>query len=122
MNRNAIVLFLSVALIGSVVGYLFLSKEEAPEPAEKSFSLVVEGKKIVSGETTMRVAQGDRVTFTITADEKEEFHVHGYDASVDLEPGIPATLTLVANDTGRFLIELEESKAEIGALEVIPGL
>lgn len=60
------------------------------------------------------------VRITITADEDEEFHVHGYDESVQLTAGEPAELTFMAGASGRFPIELEESKTELGALEVQP--
>jgi len=66
------------------------------------------------------VNQGDEITIKITSDEAEEFHVHAYDNSVELEPNKQATLTFTTNLSGRFPFELEKSKTEIGALEVQP--
>ncbi len=84
------------------------------------FELEIKGKKLVSGLATIKVNQGDEVTIKITSDEIEEFHVHAYDNSVELEPGKQATLTFKANLSGRFPFELENSKTEVGALEVQP--
>jgi len=86
----------------------------------KTFELVVENKKLVSGPETIKVTQGDQVEIKITADEIEELHIHGYDESVELESNKQATLSFVANTSGRFDFELEKSKTDLGALEVQP--
>lgn len=91
-----------------------------PESKVKIFELVIKGKKLVSGLETITVTQDDEVVIKITADEPEEFHLHGYDKSVDLEKDKQAQLNFTANLTGRFVYELEQSKTDIGALEVQP--
>lgn len=96
------------------------SESPAPESNVKTFELVIAGKKIVTGLETLKVTQGDEVTIKITADENEEFHVHAYDNSVELEKDKQAELSFVANLAGRFSFELEKSKTELGALEVVP--
>ncbi len=95
------------------------NQDSANEDAN-TFNIVIKEKKIVSGPTTIKVNQGDEITINITADEAEEFHVHAYDNSVELEPNKEATLTFTANLSGRFPFELEQSKTEIGAIEVQP--
>lgn len=90
------------------------------DSAQRTYELVIKGKKIVSGPETIQVVQGDEVTIKITSDEAEEFHVHGYDKSVELQPNQQATLTFRANISGRFDFELEQSKMDLGALEVQP--
>ncbi len=86
----------------------------------KTFELVIRGKKLVSGPETLSVKEGETVTIKITSDEPEEFHLHGYDRSVDLEKNQQIEMSFVANLTGRFEYELEKSKIAIGALEVLP--
>ena len=93
---------------------------ESASPSQKTFELVVEGKKLVSGPQTINVTEGDNVTIKITSDQEEELHIHGYDSSVDLQKDIQAHLSFTANITGRFIYELEKSETEIGALEVLP--
>ncbi len=90
------------------------------EKSTKTFELVIKNKKLVSGSSTLTATEGDSVIIKITSDIAEEFHLHGYDKSVELEPGKQAELAVTANLTGRFPFELEQSKTEIGALEVHP--
>ena len=91
-----------------------------PSSMIKTFDLVVKGKKLVSGPDTLTVTEGDEVLINITSDEDEEFHLHGYDKSVDLQASSSAQLKFSANLTGRFPYELEKSKTAIGVLEVQP--
>jgi len=139
MNTKSIIfLVLAVTVLGGLF-FVFKPQEQTQNPSGnqnvtpteatfspsseskvKTFELVIVGKKIVSGPATIQVTEGDEITIKITSDEAEEFHVHAYDNSVELEPGIQATLTFTANLTGRFPFELEESKTDLGALEVLP--
>lgn len=96
------------------------TKEELDQLMQNTFEIVIQNKKIVSGQTTIKVNQGDDITIKISADEAEEFHVHAYDESVELEGGKLATLTFNAKLSGRFPFELEKSKTELGVLEVQP--
>lgn len=87
----------------------------------KTFDLTVTGKKIVSGPQILAANQGDTVTINITdTDEGEELHLHGYDKMVEFKKGEKATITFVASASGRFPFELEQSKTDLGALEVQP--
>lgn len=86
----------------------------------KSFNLVVKNNKLVSGPESLQVTQGDTVTINITADVDGELHLHGYDKAVEFKANQPSSLTISANITGRFPYELEDTKTEIGALEVLP--
>lgn len=100
-----------------------ISTVQSPSPTpemNKTFDLVVSGKKLMSGPETIKVTEGDEVVIKITSDEPEEFHVHGYDKFVDLEKDVPKELKFIANLTGRFIFELEESKTDLGAIEVSP--
>lgn len=86
----------------------------------KKFNLSLKGKKLVSGPEILQVNQGDQVEITITSDQPEELHLHGYDKSVEFQKDLPATLSFTANISGHFEYELENVGIEIGALEVQP--
>lgn len=126
MNKNNFWLGLTGVLV--LAGLFFLVKPKTPPstsssqniPQAKIFNLVIQNKKLVSGAGTLQVNEGDQVTINVTSDEADELHVHGYDKSVDLEASKSAQLMFSANLTGRFPYELENSKTEIGALEVQP--
>lgn len=89
-------------------------------PTLRSFDLVIKEKKLVSGSEVMRVKEGEEVVIKISGDETEELHLHGYDNSVEFEPGKTEELKFAATLTGRFILELEKSKTDIGVLEVLP--
>lgn len=86
---------------------------------KRTFNLVVKNKKL-TGQTTLSAKQGDTVTFNVASDVAEELHLHGYDKHVDLEPGKTVSMTFTANLTGRFPFELEQTKTDLGVLEVQP--
>lgn len=92
----------------------------ASEQVVQTFNLVIKGKKLISGPKTIVLKEGDKVKITITADEAEEWHLHGYDKMVVLEKDKPAQIAFTANLTGRFIYELERSSTEIGTIEVRP--
>lgn len=92
----------------------------SPQDNSKSFDLVINNKKISKGSETIKVTQGDDVIINITSDEPEELHLHGYDVSVQFEKDQAVQLKFNANLSGRFPFELENSKVELGAVEVSP--
>lgn len=121
MNKKFI--FLAVAVL-VLIGLLFLfqpkSNPKTATPAPRSFELVVQNKKIVSGLSEIKVNEGDQVILKITSDVGEEFHLHGYDKAVELEKGKTVELSFAANLTGSFPFELEQSKTDLGTVEVSP--
>lgn len=120
-------LFIVLALIVLAIGFFSSGKTTPQTPPAKqvkqkvqSFNLVVKDNKLVSGPSVLKANQGDIVEITITADVDGELHLHGYDKHVDFKKDKPAVLGLTANISGRFPYELEDTKTEIGALEVQP--
>ncbi len=91
---------------------------QSPQP--RAFDLVVKQQKLVSGPAVIQVREGDAVVLTVTSDQADELHLHGYDRHVHLKPGAPATLKFTADKTGRFEYELHKAQLELGALEVRP--
>ncbi len=119
-TKSILVIIVLVALLCGAWYYLCGTTGPASEPSAKEFTLKVANKKLVSGPDILTAKVGDTVTIKITSDIEEELHLHGYDKSVDLSPNQEATLSFVADASGRFPYELEKSKTEIGALEVQP--
>ncbi len=125
--KNSFLLALSVLLL--LGGLFFILKPKTQtnisipsasiEP-NSTFELVVKDRKLVTGPETLSVKEGQEVTIKITVDEDEELHVHGYDKSINLMKDVPGELKFTANLTGRFPYELEDSKTELGNLEVSP--
>lgn len=90
------------------------------QPQKKEFKLILKDGKLIAGPLVLMVQKGTDVTITIESDQEEEFHLHGYDKSIELKKDIPAKLTFTADKTGRFTYELEKAQTELGALEVLP--
>lgn len=107
--------------------FMFLRPEslnqynEAPSEVskEKVFSILVSNKQVTGG-SVLKVNQGDSVTIKVTSDVSDELHIHGYDKSLDLEKWIEGSVSFVADTTGRFEFELEDSGLDLGVLEVTP--
>jgi hypothetical protein len=77
---------------------------------------VTEGRRPVTGR--VKVRRGGTVRITVTGDAADEFHLHGYDETLALRPGRPATLRLVAGIPGVFEAELHHSGARVFELQV----
>jgi FtsP/CotA-like multicopper oxidase with cupredoxin domain len=83
---------------------------------DRTFEVIVTGNKM--SPSTLSVNQGDKVTINVTADKKEEIHLHGYDIHFEIEKaGDKVTKTFTADKTGEFTIEIEGG-AELGKLKV----
>lgn len=68
----------------------------------------------------VRVQEGQKVVIKATADVADEIHLHGYDLSKEAEANEQITIEFTADKTGRFPIELEKLKKDIGVIEVYP--
>ena len=80
----------------------------------------VEGGVKVDGPDTISVAQGETVVFQVVADVADEVHVHGYDLLFETVPGEPIVVEFMADATGIFEVELEESHLDVVNIEVTP--
>lgn len=120
MNTKLVAALLFAVLVIPILYFAFLPTKSGHTPEAKEFQLHIVDKKLAAGPSTLTVKQGDTVTIKILSDEAEEFHLHGYDRSIDLVPDVEGTLTFVAQASGHFEFELEKSKIELGALDVLP--
>ena len=66
------------------------------------------------------VKQGRKVVIIVRTELTDHVHLHGYDLTADVGPGMPATIRFTATAPGRFEIELEERGLEFAELEVRP--
>jgi len=117
--KRALILVPLLLLI--LVGLFFLLRPAStPERSqEKTFDLAIAQGSMTPSEITP-VDEGDQVRFRITSDSPMEFHLHGYDLEAQVEPGEPAELAFEATVTGRFEIENEQTREELGMLLVQP--
>jgi hypothetical protein len=79
----------------------------------------VRGGKPSGGVRSYLVEVGQTVEITITSDERDEAHLHGYDLDTNLEPGVAATLRFTADTAGSFEMEMHGSGALLFYLDVV---
>lgn len=96
------------------------STAAAPSAAVAStpFVLTVTDGHRTAGPDTIEVRRGDTVTVEVTSDQADEVHVHGYDRSLELQPGVAATLSFTADIPGTFEVELHSSDTLLTQLRV----
>lgn len=86
---------------------------------DDAIDITIEGDSIIGG-GRQSIELGSEATITITSDRSDEAHLHGYDLSADLQPGIPAALTFTASIPGIFELELEDEGTLLAEIEVAP--
>lgn len=74
--------------------------------------------KITPSTQTIKAKQGQKVMVTVTSDEADELHIHGYDKEVELQAGKPGSVTFTADTKGTFEIETHESGKLVAKLIV----
>ncbi len=87
------------------IGSSYCCELGAGAAAPRRFQIAINQRKVDGAVKTVRVTEGDAVELVFTGDEPAELHLHGYDLTLMLEPGVPASLSLTAKIAGRFPIE-----------------
>jgi hypothetical protein len=92
--------------------------EGAPPAIDAEPDVVVEVDAATAGGMISTIgrhelALGDVVLLRITSDVADHVHVHGYDYSIPVSPGVPAEMKFRADIAGIFEVELEESKLKL---------
>jgi hypothetical protein len=93
---------------------------EPPPPGPTEIRVRVVNGVPQGGIVRETVDQGDRVAVVVTSDVADHVHVHGYDLFRDVVPGKRARIAFRARLPGRFVVELEDSHAQIAELTVNP--
>ncbi|GAA1580577.1 hypothetical protein GCM10009789_38050 [Kribbella sancticallisti] len=70
---------------------------------------IKEGKIATAGGTVVKAKAGQTVRLVATSDVADSLHVHGYDKTLDLEPGKTVSLLFTADMKGSFEVETHES-------------
>jgi hypothetical protein len=90
------------------------------EPEVRTVRIVVQNAAPEGGIVRETVEKGDRVLLVVKSDVADEIHLHGYDASRDVEAGGTARLAFTAKLVGRFEVELEQRGVPIAEITVEP--
>ena len=148
MSRNARIASAVAALVVAAVAFVALKPEEKsgtstpdttpvtqssvgstatttttapkPPPAPKAKIIRVKNGAPVGGVEKITVKQDDTIRFTVSADQAENVHLHGYDIEKPVGPGANARFVVPAKITGVFEVELENAGVQIAKLTVEP--
>jgi hypothetical protein len=113
-------IFKSAAAASAVLVLLLVVACGGGGPEQRTFRVELRQGIPVGGVKTFKSVQGDTVTLVYKSDTAAEFHLHGYDREVEVRAGEERAVTLVVDATGRFEIEVEDTKTPVGYLEVLP--
>jgi hypothetical protein len=94
--------------------------EPLPPSTVIQVPIVVRGGKPVGGIKRVTVAKNRTVVLFVRSDVADEIHLHGYDISRDVAPGVPVRLRFRARIPGRFEAELESRGLQIADITVNP--
>ncbi|WP_327004926.1 hypothetical protein OHA72_59640 [Dactylosporangium sp. NBC_01737] len=76
---------------------------------DKEIVVTVAKRKVTPPTGRIEVGKGGLVRITVTSDVADELHVHGYDKTLTLPAGTPASLDLRVDRTGLFEVETHSS-------------
>ena len=108
--------WISILIVPAVIAALAMAACDGAdeEPQDVQLDLEIEDGKLSLEEDTIRVNQGDNVTFRIKSDQAGGFHLHGYNFITDVGPGTTEEMKFEADATGRFVIKLHPFGADRG--------
>ena len=95
----------------------------AQDAGARMFDVAIEDGKLVGGAMSLRVTEGDAVTFRLTSNAPIELHLHGYDIETEVGPDAPARLSFEAFATGRFPVTVhgtDHQESTLLYIEVYP--
>ena len=109
---------LAALAVAAVIVAAGCGSESAPTTLTQT--ITVEGGQPKGGVQAMKVKKDGQVHLTVNSDTADEIHIHGYDLMKDVEKGGSVKFDFKATIDGRFEIELENAKEQIGDLSVEP--
>jgi plastocyanin len=122
VSRNQRIGLLAVALVFAVVAVVIASSgggDEGSGQTEQFERIEIRGGEVAGGPADIKVTKGDNVRIVVSADARDDIHLHGYDIEKPVEPGKPATFSFTADVEGIF--ELESHVAEDAGRDPLVG-
>ena len=91
------------------------------EPEAVRASIEVRGGGPVGSPKTISATRGERVEITVSVDEPQELHLHGYDITLEATPAKPARFAFTAKLEGVYELESHDTEAKLASIEVKPA-
>lgn len=90
----------------------------AATPTARAIEVRIAGGRVSPAFHREPVRLGETVTLLVTSDSADEVHVHGYDLKSDIAAGGTATVSVRADLSGTFEVELERHGLQLLELAV----
>jgi hypothetical protein len=113
-----VALLLGVALLMATSACGGSSEAASGASTVKEITVAIAGRQVTPPPGRIDVTKGQTVRITVTSDVADEAHVHGFDKAASLQPGTPATIEFVADESGLFEVETHESELQLFQLVV----
>jgi plastocyanin len=92
------------------------SGEVPASPTGRTLAVTVRGKKVTPAPSTVDLKVGEKLTLTVTVDQDNVLHIHGFDVEEDLVAGQPLTVSLTGKQPGTY--EVETHHPELRLLKI----
>jgi hypothetical protein len=79
---------------------------------------IANGKVSAGGHAVVKAKPGQKVRINGLSDIADSLHVHGYDKTLDLKPGKPASVEFTTSTKGIFEVETHETGKLVFKLQV----
>jgi plastocyanin len=82
-------------------------------PTGRSLAVTVRGKKVTPAPSTVDLKVGEKLTLTVTDDQDNVLHIHGFDVEKNLVAGQPLTVTLTGKQPGTYEVETHDPELRL---------
>ena len=124
MTRNQRVALLGAAVVVLVAAIIIIGSGGGgsdEKPRQTAAVVTVKNGKPVGGVKTFTWKRGKTIDLTVHSDTADEVHFHGYDVHKDVAKGGTVRFRMPATIEGRFVVELENRRAQIASVDVVPA-
>ena len=124
MTRNQRVALLGAAVVVLVAAIIIIGSGGGgsdEKPTQTAAVVTVKNGKPVGGVKEATFKKGGTVDLTVNSDTADEVHFHGYDVHKDVAKGGTVRFRMPATIEGRFVVELENRRAQIASVDVVPA-
>ena len=117
MSRQRVPIVVAVVVVFvAVAGYLIYANH-TPGGQSVTFNVTVTGAKSMTP-SDLKAHLNDTITINVTSDTDGEVHLHGYDIHFETRAGQTTSHTFMADKSGEFEIEWEDTSTPLGSLVV----
>ncbi len=82
-------------------------------PTGRTLAVTVRGKTVTPAPSTVDLEVGEKLALTVTDDQDNVLHIHGFDIEQNLVAGQPLTVTLIGKRPGTYEVETHDPELRL---------